>query len=286
MDRDLPSPFLLDHDSNRPIKTSFAPRRSDAKVAGLDAAPAEAPPTLREKPVLRLGNAIKSAALNLRNRDAPPEAPDTPFTALVKEACAFTRELNAASTARAARLTAKAMLRECTTVAGSTPERVAKLRKLIEANERGLEECQRRVRGMLTFLDSPNWTRAPDDPASIVWLYSPASIGELAARSYGYAELFCAAVSIAADRQPACFGTCEDSAAHTKRLEDLKAKQADLYQRISTGWVAADCLFTPLPNPPHAMLVSFALSGTAVSVAPPDSAGERLVGWMLANEKA
>lgn len=265
-DRDLPSPFLLDYDQ-RPMKTSRLP---PSKVAD-----GSLP---REKPELRLGNALKSAALKLRNRDAPPP-PNTAFTALVKEAIDLTRQLDAARSRTATRLTATAMMRETLALCGSTPERIAKLRKMVEAGEPGLSDTRTHsFRWMLDFIQDIHWTYPPADPRRLAFLWTDVTEAELAVRGYMPIELFCVALSIASEHHPEAFGESESSKGHAEKVERLAKRQAELFDQIAKSWTAEDADVGPFDREGRAA-VTFRLSAGAVPVG--DNAGERLVNYLL-----
>jgi hypothetical protein len=135
---------------------------------------------------------------------------------------------------------------------------------------------------MIQFLKGPNWSFAPKEARRLGFLTTDATNGELAARRNSSVELFCVAVQIAGEKHPECFGTNENSDHYARRFAELSEQQRDLFAKIGTT-LTADDLYFRRPDEKKLADVSFKLSHGSVPVVPQDSAGERLVNFLIAN---
>ncbi len=224
------------------------------------------------KPKLRLKDRLKHPA------DAFPQ---TPFVALLREAVAVTKRVDAMSKFEACRLTADALLRESATNGGTTIARMKELRKLLDRQQPGFENAQRSLRFSITFLMGRKWALAPKDPSRVDFLVSPASRTELASKGFGPIDLWGAAILKCAEESPSVFGTCESSEKHTAEFKAAKDQQEALFARLNTEYSGDDLLIGE-PNHQGKVTVSFRVSVGEVLIGPKDSAGERLVRFLIA----
>ena len=83
--------------------------------------------------------------------------------------------------------------------------------------------------------------------------------------------------------RPELFGGIDDIDAHKARIAELEAKRKELYARFPSTWAHGDLHIGRITSD-GAALITFAKAPGEVSVHPPESAGERLVEFLLRQE--
>ena len=215
-----------------------------------------------------------------------PRLPATPlFDDIVKEAIAVTKELNALNEPAAQKLSAAALTRSLLAAIESTPQRIATLRRALEKPTPGLDHARATLRRMVTFLRSPNAPRGPvREPGRLLYLSTRAADAELALLKASPIELFCVAVELAAEKHPEVFGDCDDPEGFAERLAELKRRQAELFDKIGTSFSPAD-LHIPDGDAQGRSTVSFKIA-PEVPIHPRGNAGERLINWLLTQQRS
>jgi len=216
----------------------------------------------------------------MMKRPAPAPAELPLLEQLVHDAFAKDAELRELDTLAGRKLSAKAFFREQLAVAGSTPEKIAKLRDSIEAKQtHGIFEVRSVLRRMIAFARSPNVPGACGEARRLRHMLTDYAASELSLLGASSLELFALAGQIAAEKHPDAFGTVESSEDLQRRMQELKAKRDELYQRIATEFTPADLMYDSLDASGRAR-VSFTMTNGAVPIYPVQTAGERLVGWL------
>jgi hypothetical protein len=91
------------------------------------------------------------------------------------------------------------------------------------------------------------------------------------------------AAELAYQQNADVFGTVEDLAAHTVRIAELEAKRKELYARFPSTWAHNDLHIGRITSD-GAALITFSKAPGEVAVHPPETAGERLVEYLLRQE--
>ena len=106
---------------------------------------------------------------------------------------------------------------------------------------------------------------------------------ELGGRPEKLFLLLVIAAEIAYQRNPDAFGTVEDLGGHKARIAELEAKRKELYARFPSTWAHGDLHIGRITSD-GAALITFKLAPGDVPVHPPETAGERLVEYLLRQE--
>ena len=103
----------------------------------------------------------------------------------------------------------------------------------------------------------------------------------------GHAEklflLWVIAAELAYQQNADVFGTVEGLAAHKRRISELEARQKELFAAFPTTWTHGDLHIGRITSD-GAALITFRLAPNEVPVHPPETAGERLVEFLLRKE--
>ena len=91
------------------------------------------------------------------------------------------------------------------------------------------------------------------------------------------------AAELAYQQNADVFGTVEDLGAHKAKLAELEAKRKELYARFPSTWAHGDLHIGRITSD-GAALITFKLAPGEVPVHPPETAGERLVEYLLRKE--
>jgi hypothetical protein len=95
--------------------------------------------------------------------------------------------------------------------------------------------------------------------------------------------LWVVAAELAYQQNADVFGTVEDLAAHKARIAELEANRAELHKRFPSTWAHGDLHIGRITSD-GAALITFAKAPGEVPVHPPETAGERLIDYLLAQE--
>lgn len=95
--------------------------------------------------------------------------------------------------------------------------------------------------------------------------------------------LWVVAAELAYQQNADVFGTVEDLAAHKAKLAELEAKRKELYARFPSTWAHGDLHIGRITSE-GAALITFAKSPGEVPLHPPETAGQRLVEYLLRQE--
>jgi hypothetical protein len=223
---------------------------------------------------------MKRPVLNPRAPAEPAPAALPPFEQLVRAAYAVDAELREFDTPARRKLSAGAFFREQLAAAGSTPEKIARLRDDIEqGTTHGIFEVRSVLRRMVAFVRSPNVYGACRDARRLRHMLTDYAASELSLLGASSLELFALAAQITAEKHPEAFGESPGTETTAQRMAQLKATRDELYQRIATEFTPGDLAYSDLDASGRAR-VSFKLTGSAVPLYPTQTAGERLVGWL------
>jgi hypothetical protein len=206
------------------------------------------------------------------------------FQDLVDERVEVQRELRKLSSPRGAKLSAHAFLRESVQIAKSTPERIDKLRKTMEAGD-GVEHANATLRRFISFIRTPNISRPCDKLDKLGFLLRPdtaETMAELTAIQSSTFELFALGVKLAAEKYPDAFGEVESSRGLDERLLQLSLLRDELDKKIAEGFAAADLHYGPRDAQGRA-LVAFKIGDGKIPVDPVETAGQRLADFMIMN---
>ena len=106
---------------------------------------------------------------------------------------------------------------------------------------------------------------------------------ELGGRPERLFLLLVIAAERACQQSPDVFGGVEDLGAHKAKLAELEAKRKELYARFRSTWGHNDLHIGRITSD-GAALITFAKAPGEVPVHPPETAGERLVEYLLRQE--
>jgi light-regulated signal transduction histidine kinase (bacteriophytochrome) len=106
---------------------------------------------------------------------------------------------------------------------------------------------------------------------------------ELGGHSEKLFLLWTIAAELAYQQNPEVFGTVEDLPAHKARIAELDAKRAELHKRFPGTWGHNDLHIGRITSD-GAALITFAKAAGEVPVHPPETAGQRLVEYLLRQE--
>ena len=222
--------------------------------------------------------------LRLRDRDGPRSE----FDELIAQAIAVTRRVRAKSTPDSFRLTARALERDLLEASGAdsdTKRRIDKLERDIQNNRAGLEHVRHSFREILSWLRSRRWTQVQRDLRRWDFLTTESARAQLARRGLGTTDLVIIAARHLNKIDKSIFGNCEDSAAHAAELAELKAQQAELFEKANKTWNREDVVAGEVDKRTGLAPVWFKRSGRQVLINPPENASKRLVDHILAHEK-
>ena len=125
--------------------------------------------------------------------------------------------------------------------------------------------------------------KEPPEAARIGKLYFAQRDGAVAELG-GDPKLLFVLIAIVAEQvyqeKPELFGGIDDIDAHRARLAELEAKRKELYARFPSSWAHNDLHIGRITSD-GAALITFAKAAGEVPVHPPETAGERLVEYLL-----
>ena len=112
------------------------------------------------------------------------------------------------------------------------------------------------------------------------WNQKDQAVLELGGHASSLFLLWVIAAEFAYQQNADVFGTVEDLAAHKAKLAELEAKRKELYARFPSAWAHGDLHIGRITSD-GAALITFAKAPGEVPVHPPETAGERLVEYLL-----
>ncbi|MGI8426516.1 MAG: hypothetical protein ACR2M4_07960 [Actinomycetota bacterium] len=130
--------------------------------------------------------------------------------------------------------------------------------------------------------------RLPEPPARerigrMDWNQKDEAVLELGGRPEKLFLLLVIAAEIAYQRNADAFGTVEDLAAHKAQIAELQAKRASLHKRFPSTWGHNDWHIGRVTSD-GAALITFAKAPGEVPLHPPETAGARLIEYLLRQE--
>jgi hypothetical protein len=112
----------------------------------------------------------------------------------------------------------------------------------------------------------------------------PEAAGELARFDATTLTLFALAIQIGTERFPGLFGSVQGSDQLDTDVAALRNRAAELEAKLSTSFTSADIDFGTYDKG-QTSPATFKLTGGAVPIAPADSAGKRLVEYLMAHRE-
>lgn len=204
------------------------------------------------------------------------------FAAVVRAAAELEKQRRKLDTLEGFKLSPSAFFREALAAARSTPERISKLRGLLESNSPGLDAARSTLLKMVRAYRSPNWSGPPAELRRLNYLLSDGADAEVAALGFSVFELSCVAAQLTAEKHPQDFGEAESSQGVQQRLLELTLKRDQLFQRIASEFAPDDLLLDDW-DAAGKCRASFKMTNGEVSIAPKADAGKRLVDWVLSH---
>jgi hypothetical protein len=202
----------------------------------------------------------------------------SPFNTLLREAIAVTRKLDALRRFPACKLTAESYLAETLSAdPNASIQGVKKLRASLAKKPPSLTHTSRTLARMILGLKGPNYPTPPTKyPGRLVTFSTPETTAELIRYGSSEVELFALAAQLVSESNPDLYGTCESSAEHAAQVDELEARQAELFKQIETRVSTEDLVIADDPRTPPAFKVA-----PTVPLAPRQDAGQRLVAYLM-----
>jgi hypothetical protein len=130
--------------------------------------------------------------------------------------------------------------------------------------------------------------RFPEPPAkqrigALYFNQKDQAVMELGAHAERLFLLWVISAELAYQQNPEVFGRVEDLPAHKARIAELEANRAELHKRFPSTWAHGDLHIGRITSD-GAALITFKLAPGEVPVHPPETAGERLVEYLLRQE--
>ena len=205
------------------------------------------------------------------------------FDAAVDVALEIERELRVLTPDRPS---LRCFIAECLQRADTSYEAVEQIKERLAETFFGLKSgCATFIRDLARQIASG---RFPEPPAKqrIGGLYfnqKDEAVMELGGHAEKLFLLWTIAAELAYQQAPDVFGTVEDLAAHKTKLAELEAKRKELYARFPSTWSHGDLHIGRITSD-GAALITFAKAAGEVPMHPPETAGERLIEFLLRKE--
>ncbi|MGI8426726.1 MAG: hypothetical protein ACR2M4_09070 [Actinomycetota bacterium] len=177
---------------------------------------------------------------------------------------------------------------ECLARADATYEEVETLKERLAEKLFGLHSgCGTYIRHLTREIAGGRLREPPEKEriGKMGWNQKDEAVLELGGRPEKLFLLWVIAAEIAYQRNADAFGTVEDLAAHKARIAELQANRAELHKRFPSAWAHGDLHIGRITSD-GAALITFAKAAGEVPVHPPETAGERLVEYLLRQEVA
>ena len=205
------------------------------------------------------------------------------FHQLVTEALSVEKELRVLTPGRPS---LRCFIAECLNRADASYEEVeAQKERLTEEHNSAHSGSAAYVRHLTREIAGGRLREPPKKEriGKMYWNQKDQAVLELGGHSEKLFLLWVVAAELAYQQNPDVFGTVEDLAAHKVKLAELEAKRKELYARFPSTWTHGDLHIGRITSD-GAALITFAKAPGEVPVHPPETAGERLVEFLLRKE--
>jgi hypothetical protein len=157
--------------------------------------------------------------------------------------------------------------------------------RLAEEHNSALSGSAAYVRHLTREIASGRLREPPEKEriGKMYWNQKDQAVLELGSHAEKLFLLWVVAAELAYQQNLDVFGTVEDLAAHKAKLAELEAKRKELYAKFPTTWAHGDLHIGRITSD-GAALITFKLAPGEVPVHPPETAGERLLDYLLRQE--
>ena len=205
------------------------------------------------------------------------------FDAAVAMGLEIERELRALTPDRPS---LRCFIAECLSRADDTYEEIEAVKdRLAEDHNSAHSGSAAYVRHLTREIASGRLREPPEKEriGKMYWNQKDQAVLEFGGRPEKLFLLWVIAAEIAYQRNPDAFGNVEDLVAHKAKLADLEAKRKELFAKFPSSWAHGDLHIGRITSD-GAALITFKLAPGEVPVHPPETAGERLVEFLLRKE--
>jgi hypothetical protein len=206
------------------------------------------------------------------------------FDATVDVALEIERELRALTPGKPS---LRCFIAECLNRADASYDEVEAVKERLAEKLFGLQSgCGTYIRHLTREIAAG---RLPEPPAKerigkLYWNQKDQAVLELGGHPEKLFLLWVIAAELAYQQTPDVFGTVEDLAGHKAKIAELEAKRAELHKRFPSTWAHGDLHIGRITSD-GAAFITFRLAPNEVPVHPPETAGERLVEYLLRQER-
>ena len=205
----------------------------------------------------------------------------SPFRELVREAIQISEKLNAAYNGR---LSGVACLKEAMALARCSQKHLAEVREALSDGQPGLDRSRASVaRIKRELLHTRRLNTIPKDAGQLISrlrYYAVGAAEELTVFKASVLTLLCVAIAETTEEKPEVFGTVDNSADLSQGTAELLARQQELFDKIGRN-ITMDEIDPGTYSQGKTSPALF--KGTSVPLAPPDSAGKRLVEYLMSH---
>jgi hypothetical protein len=205
------------------------------------------------------------------------------FHELVAEALSVEKELRALLPGK---LSLRCFISECLSRADSTYPEVEEIKARLEgADFERNSGTGAYIRDLTREIASGHLREPPEREriGKMYWNQKDQAVLELGGHPEKLFLLWVIAAELAYQQNADVFGTVEDLRAHKLRISELEAKRKELYARFPSTWAHGDLHIGRITSD-GAALITFAKAPGEVPVHPFESAGERLVEYLMRQE--
>jgi hypothetical protein len=202
------------------------------------------------------------------------------FDAAVDVALEIERELRLLTPDRPS---LRCFIAECLSRADASYDEVETLKERLAETLFGLKSgCGTYIRHLTREIASGRLREPPEKKriGGLYWNQKDQAVLELGGHAERLFLLWVIAAELAYQQNADVFGTVEDLPAHKARIAELEAKRAEVNKRFPSTWAHGDLHIGRITSD-GAALITFAKAPGEVPVHPPETAGERLVEYLL-----
>ena len=206
------------------------------------------------------------------------------FHELVDEALSVEKELRALLPGK---LSLRCFISECLSRAGATYPEVEEIKARLEQTDFERNSGTGAYIRHLTREIASGRLREPPEKERIgrmAWNQKDQAVLELGGQPEKLFLLLAISAELATQRNDDIFGTVEDFGGHKLRISELEARRKELYGQFPTTWTHGDLHIGRITSD-GAALITFKLAPGEVPTHPPETAGERLVDYLLSQER-